>query len=73
MSWVVNVDRAACIGSGLCSAAAPGHFELAGGAARPVRERIDPADEVIEAAESCPVEAIIVTESASGKVLAPGE
>ncbi|MEU4741462.1 ferredoxin [Actinosynnema sp. NPDC023658] len=68
--WKVEVDRGSCLGTGMCTSIAPEHFRLDGGTATPVRSDIDPDDAVIDAAESCPMEAILVR-SADGTVLAP--
>jgi ferredoxin len=69
--WRTSVDRDTCIGSGMCVGIAPAHFTLDDGHSRPLAEFIDPADAVLDAAESCPVEAILVRAAGSGKVLAP--
>ncbi|QQQ77670.1 ferredoxin [Saccharothrix sp. 6-C] len=68
--WTVGVDRAACLGTGMCTSIAPDHFRLDGGTSTPVSPEVDPDDAVIDAAESCPMEAILVR-SADGEVLAP--
>ncbi|MFC8615490.1 ferredoxin [Micromonospora purpureochromogenes] len=68
--WRVFVDPTRCIGSGICAGAAPAHFVLVDGLSRPLGERIAPADEVLDAAESCPMEAIIVSD-AEGSRIAP--
>ncbi|GAA0531785.1 ferredoxin [Saccharopolyspora subtropica] len=73
MSWSVEVDAGTCIGSGMCAGVAPDHFELVDGYSRAKRAEVEPADEVVDAAESCPVEAILVKETGSGKVIAPEE
>ncbi|MEV4479615.1 ferredoxin [Micromonospora coxensis] len=66
--WRVFVDSTRCIGSGICAGAAPGHFTLVGGLSRPVEEQVDPADEVLDAAESCPMEAIIVSDTEGSRI-----
>jgi ferredoxin len=43
------------------------------GLSRAQREEIEPDDAVLEAAQVCPVEAILVRENASGRLLAPAE
>ncbi|WP_026211918.1 ferredoxin [Longispora albida] len=61
MTWRLRVDREACIGSGMCAGAVPEAFDLdADGKSRPVREEINPDQDVLDAAVSCPVEAIAV-------------
>jgi ferredoxin len=72
--WKLAVDRFVCIGSGLCSGTAPRYFQL--GPDRrsyPVSSLIDPDNEVLDAAISCPVEAITVIESGSERALFPND
>lgn len=69
--WHVTVDRGTCIGSGVCTGTATGHFTLVNERSHPAAEFIDPDDAVLDAAESCPVEAILVRAAESGEVLAP--
>ncbi|MEV0056728.1 ferredoxin [Saccharopolyspora shandongensis] len=71
MNWSIEVDTDTCIGSALCVGIAPEHFELVEGFSRPRRPEVDPAEEVTDAAESCPVEAITVRDAGTGEVLAP--
>ncbi|GAA2671796.1 MULTISPECIES: ferredoxin [Actinosynnema] len=68
--WSVEVDRDTCIGSGMCAAIAAGHFRLDDGRAAPLASPVEPADDVVDAAESCPVEAILVRDQ-GGEVVAP--
>ncbi|MCE6993616.1 ferredoxin [Saccharothrix sp. S26] len=68
--WTIEVDRGACLGTGMCTSIAPDHFRLDDGTSSPVKARVDADDAVIDAAESCPMEAILVR-SADGEVLAP--
>jgi len=70
--WRVTVDTGLCIGSGGCVLRAPDGFEL--DAARqscPRHELLAPSDEVLDAAENCPVEAITIVEEGSGTVVFP--
>jgi ferredoxin len=73
MVWHLAVDGRACIASGMCSALAPEQFALDGEHARPVRPEIDVEGEageiVLDAADSCPSQAITVTEA--GRVIGP--
>ena len=71
--WRISVDSGTCIGSAVCVGTAPHRFVLNGATSAPIDAEIDPDDAVIDAAESCPMEAIRVVEIASGKVLAPEE
>ncbi|GLY26271.1 ferredoxin [Micromonospora echinospora] len=70
-SWRVSVDPTRCIGSGICTGAAPEHFVLVDGLSCPRKELIEPADPVIDAAESCPMEAIRVSDASSDRRIAP--
>ncbi|AOS62459.1 ferredoxin [Actinoalloteichus hymeniacidonis] len=69
--WKIDVNQGACVGSGMCAGTAPEHFRLDGAAASAISEEIDAHDGVIDAADSCPVEAILVRELVGGKVVAP--
>ncbi|WP_050502812.1 ferredoxin [Streptomyces monomycini] len=72
--WHVAVDRGVCIGSGLCAATAPGGFALdAARQSHPVRPECEASDDVLAAAEGCPVEAITVTDAATGEAVFPPE
>ncbi|MUM20659.1 ferredoxin [Mycobacterium sp. CBMA271] len=65
------VDQPACIASGKCVSLAPKHFSLEPAGARPVTTLVEPGAAVIDAAESCPVEAIRVFCALSGEQIAP--
>ena len=70
--WRVTVDKDLCIGSGGCVLRAPEGFEL--DTARqscPRHEVLAASDEVLDAAENCPVEAITIVEEGSGAVVFP--
>jgi ferredoxin len=72
--WSIEVDRSVCVGSGTCAASAPEYFVLGGdGKSRPVIQIADACAEVLEAALSCPVEAITVRDEESQQVLDPGQ
>jgi ferredoxin len=68
--WTLTVDRDTCMGSGICAATAPKHFQLEKGRSRPIEKVISPDDLVLDAAETCPSEAITVHDAA-GHQLAP--
>jgi ferredoxin len=68
--WRIEVDPGKCIGSGMCAGVAPGHFRVEGGVAVPLAASVVPDDAVVDAAESCPVEAISVHD-ADGHLVAP--
>jgi ferredoxin len=72
--WKVHVDRSVCIGSGMCAGTAPDRFTLGPEhKSHPLADLIDPDERVIDAACNCPVEAITVTDEATGETLAPEE
>jgi ferredoxin len=73
--WHVAVDGALCVGSGMCAGTAPGAFTFdAARKSHPARAETDAADEVLAAAEGCPVEAIRITLAGSAEpVFPPGE
>ncbi|WP_204038165.1 ferredoxin [Micromonospora qiuiae] len=58
--WRIEVDAERCIGSGSCVGMAPAHFRMESGLATPITTAVEPTETVIDAAESCPVEAIAV-------------
>ncbi|MFC5720023.1 ferredoxin [Streptomyces gamaensis] len=65
--WRVEVDRDVCVGSGMCAALAPDSFALGPDRrSRPLEEETDPREDVLEAAENCPVEAISVRVAGAG-------
>jgi ferredoxin len=71
--WRLEVDRHTCISSGMCAGIAPDHFELEGDGSHAVQDVVDHDEAVVDAAESCPVEAIRVFSAASGVLVAPKE
>jgi ferredoxin len=67
MTWRVTVDTGLCISSGLCLATAPGRFQFDQSQhSRPERALTEPDDQVRDAAASCPVEAILLTDAGTG-------
>ncbi len=71
MALTIKIDEDECIGCGECAEAAPGTFEVNDDNIATVKDPGgDEEDTIIEAAKSCPVEAIIVT-NADGQQLAP--
>lgn len=70
--WSVAVRHAACRGSGVCVGLAPEHFDVDdSGRSRPRADTIDADEAVLDAAHACPLEAIVVTDRATGRQLAP--
>jgi ferredoxin len=68
-SWHLEVDGTKCILSGMCVGLAPDHFELGAEHSEPRRADVVPDDVLLDAAATCPVEAITVYEE--GRVIAP--
>jgi ferredoxin len=62
MGWKIQVDPDTCIGSGMCAALAPAWFTLDGPHAVAVAGEVEPAEILLDAADSCPVTAITVTD-----------
>ncbi|MEU6197981.1 MULTISPECIES: ferredoxin [unclassified Streptomyces] len=72
--WHVEVDRSICIGSAQCVHRATGSFRLDSAMqSHPVDPETDANGKVLDAAESCPVEAITITLLGSGEPVFPPE
>jgi ferredoxin len=68
----IQVDHAVCQGSGLCVGIAPENFKIGDDfKSRPLMETVDASDNVRDAAECCPLEAITVTDADTGEPVAP--
>ncbi|MFJ8078521.1 ferredoxin [Streptomyces sp. NPDC096176] len=72
--WHIEVDRSVCIGSGMCVGQAPTVFELDSARQSHARAEVAAAGEqLLAAAENCPVEAITLTLADSGEPVFPPE
>ncbi len=69
--WKIILDQGMCVSSGQCAATAGQWFEITTQGTRTVQDELDPNNDVIDAAEGCPVSAISVVNAADGTVLAP--
>ena len=70
--YKIEVDRDECIGDGLCCEDAPNTFELDDEAKAIIKSAEgDPPEDVLTAAQNCPVDAIILHEADSGKKVWP--
>ena len=69
VTWHVELDQHACIGSGICVGLAPGLFALKRENTHVRTPQIAPDERVLDAADSCPALAIIVTDGV--KVIGP--
>jgi ferredoxin len=68
----IEVDRDACIGDGACCADAPNTFELDDEDKAIVSEAsTDSRETILEAAQNCPTDAIIVDDKETGERLYP--
>jgi ferredoxin len=69
--WRLEVGDV-CIGSGVCAGTAPRHFRLGDDhRSYPVDSPVEPDEAILGAAESCPVEAILVTDADTGETVEP--
>ncbi|WP_328503386.1 ferredoxin [Streptomyces sp. NBC_00457] len=72
--WQVEVDRSICIGSAQCLHHAPDGFRLdSGRQSHPLEPETDANEQILAAAEGCPVEAIMITLLGSGEPVFPPE
>ena len=69
--WRITVDHDTCIGSAVCAGTLPNRFKIVADKSVPVESEIEPDEDVLGAAESCPMEAILVVDAGTGTVLAP--
>ena len=67
MTWRVRVDPGRCISSGICVGTAPERFRFDEQQhSRPVSDLVEEDEAVRDAAASCPVEAISLTDGQTG-------
>ena len=70
--WNVTVDWRVCVRTGLCAASAPAQFELdQGGQSHAKAEPQAASPELLEVAETCPVEAIGIADADTGDPVFP--
>ncbi|SCF22931.1 ferredoxin [Micromonospora chokoriensis] len=72
-TWRIGVNSRRCIGTSICAGTAPEHFRLVDGLSAPRAEVVAPDEVVIDAADSCPVEAITVRDTSDDRLIAPRE
>ncbi|MCR4329700.1 MAG: ferredoxin [Candidatus Roizmanbacteria bacterium] len=72
-AWKVWVDRDLCIGAASCIAVAPKAFSLDDDAKAVILDTIDQEQKetVLDAARACPVAAIFIEETKTGKRIFP--
>ncbi|MDH6577912.1 ferredoxin [Kitasatospora sp. MAP5-34] len=72
LELVVRVDQTRCVGTGHCAASAPDDLALGpNGRAYPTHPTSTARDQLSEAADLCPVEAITVHLARTGEQIAP--
>ncbi|MFK3982420.1 ferredoxin [Micromonospora sp. NPDC050397] len=64
-------DSGACAGAGVCASVVPTRFKLVDGYGEPIEPEVEPDDQVLLAANLCPMGALRVTDAATGELLAP--
>jgi ferredoxin len=70
VTWRVRVDTSRCISSGMCVGTAPDRFRFDDEQhSVPVTDLVDDDQTVLDAAASCPVEAISVTDAETGAAI----
>lgn len=68
----VRVDHAVCVGNAMCTTLAPGVFALDDNRQSDVvNPAADTEEKILEAAENCPVSAIVVEDAQTGERLFP--
>ena len=69
MAYTAKVDRSLCIGSGDCTRIAAKTFQLdSENKSTVIVQGADSAETLMEAAQTCPVSAIILTDSSGAQV-----
>jgi ferredoxin len=70
--YKIEIDRNLCVGDGACVNEAPGTFEMDEESIAIVTNADgNTPEEILAAAQSCPVDAIILTDAASGEKVWP--
>ena len=66
--YKIEIDRTLCVGDGACCNDAPKTFEMDGDSiAAVVSPEGNTPEEILNAAQSCPVDAIILTDPQTGE------
>jgi len=70
--YKLEIDRNLCVGDGACVNEAPGTFEMDDESIATVTNPAgNTPEEILAAAQSCPVDAIILTDAATGEKVWP--
>ena len=67
--YKIEHGRANCIGCGACAAICPGNWEMAGDKSKPKKTDLNELGCNMNAAQSCPVNVIHITDTAAKKKL----
>jgi ferredoxin len=71
-NWTVTVDESTCIGCQTCPEVAPKTFRMRQDSiAEVIQPYGDDSDTIMRAAQSCPVDAIVITDNDSSQKLWP--
>jgi len=70
-AWRIGVDSRRCTGASICAGTAPEHFRMVGSLSAPLADVVAPAEVILDAADSCPVEAITVRDATDDRLIAP--
>ena len=70
--YTVTVDRNLCIGAATCVAISPSVFEMDGENKAVMKESVTETEaNILMAAQSCPVKAVVVTKTETGEKVWP--
>ena len=69
--WRVSVREDACVGSSFCADLAPGSFVVEKGRSRVLDAAVEANEDLRDAAEACPVLAVVIRDAATGDQIAP--
>jgi len=68
VTWKIEVDQGTCIGSGMCSGSRPDAFRLDEEYAEPIQPNVEPDEELLDVADSCPALAITVQDESGAEI-----
>ncbi len=71
-TYDIRIDRENCVGDGLCREEAPGTFDVDGeGKSVVMNPDGDPAEDILRAAQSCPLNVITLLDTRTGATVCP--
>lgn len=65
MTWKAEIDGGRCMASGMCAGIAPDLFALGAEHAEPLSDEVPEEERVLDAADSCPAQAITIRDGAT--------